>query len=261
MKEGLLYLIFLLLFAFPLHSSAQLLGGQLPDIEDDDLNIGGDIFNDFNEDVDASKIVEDERFYRYGRFFSFNIALGITSFSGNRGIAYEDDPPTYGFNLQYFFDFNSSFGMGFEFSKHHFYIEQAVVSYNPNPPGLIEVKMLRAFFGYRYYIDTANLGTAITYANPYLTGRIEYWYSTNKFIDQSGLGNDSGGGLGFGAGGGLEFPIKMRESYIGVEILFHTVNFHDKYTHDYQPIEDGGYGYDDFTGNVYTALVSYVISW
>lgn len=44
--------------------------------------------------------------------------------------------------------------------------------------------MLRAYFPYRYYIDTADLGVAITYSNPYLITRFEYWYMTNKFIDQ-----------------------------------------------------------------------------
>ena len=52
---------------------------------DDDLNIGGDIFNDFNEDLESTQIMEDERFYRYGRFFSFQVGIGVTSFDGNRG--------------------------------------------------------------------------------------------------------------------------------------------------------------------------------
>ena len=33
--------------------------------------------------------------------------------------------------------------------------------------------MLRVYFSYRYYIDTSELGTAITYSNPYFTGRIK----------------------------------------------------------------------------------------
>ena len=36
---------------------------------DDDLNVGGDIFTDFNEDLEASQVLEDERYYRHGRFF------------------------------------------------------------------------------------------------------------------------------------------------------------------------------------------------
>ncbi len=230
-------------------------------IEEDDLQIGGDIFTDFNEDVEESQVLEDERFFRYGRFFSFAISLGITTFDGNRGTAYENDPPSYGLQVYYFSDFFNSFGMGFEFSKHHFFIDQATTGFDPNPPGLIDVNILRVFFAYRFYIDTANLGTAITYSNPYFIGRVEYWYLTNKFIDQSLLADDSGGGLGFGLGFGLEFPIKLKESYIGTEFLFHSVNFHDKFTQNYRPLSEGGFGFDDLTGNVYSLMVSYVISW
>lgn len=235
-------------------------------IVEDDLNIGGDIFTDFNEDLEATQIIEDERFYRYGRFYSFQIGLGLTAFDGNRGSAYENDPPTFQLGIAYFLDFNSSFVMGLEYSKHHMFIDQAVngsrnLSSTDSGFGLIDVAMLRAYWGYRYYIDTANLGTAITYSNPYLTGRVEYWYVVNKFRDQPSIDDDTGGGLGFGLGFGLEFPIRIKESYINAEFLFHTVNFHDKFTQDFRPIEGSDFGFDDLTGNVYTTIVAYVISY
>ena len=72
---------------------------------DDDLEIGGDIFSDFNEDLDTNKVLEDERFYRYGRFFSFSLGLGTTTFTGNRGLAYDDDNPSYNFGVSYFLNF------------------------------------------------------------------------------------------------------------------------------------------------------------
>jgi hypothetical protein len=230
-------------------------------IDDDDLSLGGDIFTDFNEDIPGAQMAEDERFYRYGRFFSFQIGLGLTTFDGNRGQAYENEPPTYALGLQYFMDFQTAFGLGFEYSKHHFFIDQGVKDFEVNPPGLIAVSILRFFFSYRYYLDTADLGTAITYAHPYFTGRLEYWYLSNKFVDQSGLADDSGGGFGFGAGFGGEFPIKIKESYINAEFLYHSVNFHDKFTQAYRPLQPGGFGFDDLTGNVWTTIVSYVMSW
>jgi hypothetical protein len=232
------------------------------DIEDDDLNIGGDIFSDFNEDVHAAQVQEDERFYQHGRFYSFNLALGLTTFDGNRGIAYEDNHPSYGISFNYFFNFNTSFVLGFEYSQHHFFIEQPVKAYTVEEPGAIQVNMFRAFMGYRYYVDTHDLGTALTFSNPYFIGRMEYWYTTNKFIDKD-WANDSGGGFGFGFGFGLEFPIKLKESYLGVEFLFHTVNFHDKYTQDYAPTQTNpdGFGYSDLSGNAYSSMISYNLTW
>lgn len=129
------------------------------------------------------------------------------------------------------------------------------------PPGFVDVSMLRVFFSYRYYIDTANLGTAITYSNPYFIGRLEYWYTTNDYKDQSQVPKDSGGGLGAGIGFGLEFPIELKESYIGLEFLFHSVAFFDKNTSDYAPKQPGGYGFEDLGGNAYSTMVSYVFNW
>ena len=230
--------------------------------DDDDLNIGGDIFTDFNEDVENAKLVEDERFYRYGRFFSFNVSLGLTTFDGNRGIAYENQPPSFGLSFTFFKDFLTALNLGLEFSKHSMFLKDPVKAFpNSSAPGYIEVSMLRVFLGYRYYIDTANLGTAITYSNPYLIGRMEYWYQTNKYVDQTELPKDTGGGLGFGMGFGLEFPVELKESYVGLEFLFHTVNFPDKNTQKYAPVTAGGYGFDNLGGNAYSTMVSYIFNW
>lgn len=242
--------------------------------DDDDLNVGGDIFTDFNEDVESAQLVEDERFYRYGRFFSFNVSLGITTFDGNRGLAYENHPPSYGISFTFFKDFQNALGLGMEYSKHSMFLKDAVQGFptgncgpsstpGPCPPGQVDIDMLRVFLGYRYYIDTANLGTAITYSNPYLIGRIEYWYQTNKYIDQTQLPKDAGGGLGVGLGFGLEFPITIRESYIGLEVLYHNVNFFDKNAQTYAPHESNpnGYGFADMSGNAYSTMVSYIFNW
>lgn len=232
-------------------------------IEDDDLSIGSDIFNDYNEDLEEAQVQEDERFYRYGRFFSFYIGLGLTTFDGNRGAAYENDPPTYNIGFTYFTGFQDAFVLGLAFSKHHMYFPDETSGNQGSGGtgyGTIDVSMLRVYFGYRHYIETANLGTAITYSNPYFTGRMEYWYVTNKYREISEEPDDTGGGLGVAVGFGLEFPIKLKESYINVELLWHSVNYHDKNTSIYQS-ENGGVGYDDLTGNTYTSMVNYVISW
>lgn len=237
-------------------------------MQEDDLNIGGDIFTDLDEDMENSQIMEDERYYRYGRFFSFGISLGITEFNGNRGRAYENAHPSYGIATHYFLDFQNSFGLGMAFSKHHMFIGEPVrgfVDDYPDAidrgPGFIDVNMLRVFFGYRYYVDTADLATAITWSNPYFTMRMEYWYQTVKYTDQKIIPDQSGGAFGFGLGGGFEFPMVIHASYIGVEFLLHSVNYFDKYTQLYQPVEGGKGGYPDLTGYGFTTFASYVLSW
>jgi hypothetical protein len=261
-KILLIIFIFSLGIGIPKFVFAQDASNDIFAADDDDLNIGGDIFTDFNEDVENTKIVEDERFYRYGRFFSFNASLGLTTFDGNRGLAYENHPPSFGISFTFFKDFLTALNLGLEFSKHSMFLKDPVKAFpNDSAPGFVDVSMLRVFLGYRYYFDTTNLGTAITYSNPYLTGRLEYWYQTNKYIDQTELPHDSGGGLGFGMGFGLEFPIEVKESYLGLEFLIHSVNFPDKNTQKYAPVNPGGYGFDNLGGNAYSTMVSYVFNW
>lgn len=233
---------------------------EFENMDDDDLKVGQDIFTDFNEEIENNQVMEDERFFRYGRFFTFQMGLNLTEFTGNRGLAYERDGFGYAIALNYFMDFQTSFGLGVAYSKHNMNFPDPTVDFDPNQAGLVEVNMLRVFMGYRYYIETANLATAITFSNPYFTGKIEYWYVTNKYRQQSDKADEVGGGLGFSFGGGLEFPIKLKESYVNVELLYHTVSFPDKYTTAYQSV-DGGYGVDDLTGNVISTTVSYVFNW
>lgn len=263
MKKILSLLLLTLITIAPAKIHAQEAVNDIFTADDDDLNVGGDIFTDFNEDIDSTKMAEDERFYRYGRFFSFNLSLGLTTFDGNRGLAYENQHPSYGLSFTFFKDFQNAYGLGFEFSKHSMFLKDAVRKFPETnlPPGFVDISMLRVFFSYRYYIDTANLGTAITYSNPYFIGRLEYWYTTNDYKDQKEVPKDSGGGLGAGIGFGLEFPIELKESYIGLEFLLHSVAFFDKNTSDYVPQKENAYGFEDLGGNAYSTMVSYVFNW
>ncbi|MBF0360724.1 MAG: hypothetical protein HQK49_06920 [Oligoflexia bacterium] len=254
--------LFSFLFLFNGPAEAQYAEMAAPDLDEDDLNISGDIFSDFNEDLEASQVLEDERFYRFGRFYSFSTAAGVTTYTGNRGNAYEDKHPSLGVSLFYFLNFRMAFGLGVEYSKHYMLIDVPTKAFDqPGGPGAVEVNMFRTFFFYRYYIDTAELGTAMTYANPFFSTRIEFWDQTDKFIDHADIPNASGGAIGAAFGIGLEFPIKFKESYLGVEALYHIVNFKDTYTQMYRPKDGEDGGYTDLTGNVMTTFISYVISW
>lgn len=241
-------------------------GTSIPDAFDtDDLNIGGDIFNDFNEDIEGEQILEDERFYAYGRLVSLNLGVGVTTFGGNRGAAYDNDPPTINLGLTMFSSFRVAYVLGVTYSKHGMFFDFPI---NAGPsteiPGAVDVSMVRVYTGGRYYIDTTDLNTALTYSNPYGTIRLEYWYVSNKFIDSDLIEDNNGGGIGFGIGGGLEFPIELKKTYINVEFLLHAVNFHDRLTRDFQGNDADASslnkGFDDLTGLGYSTVVNYVIS-
>ena len=249
-----------------LNSFGQSSDQVMSELEDDTTMNGSDIFSDFNEDLESSQVLEDERFYRYGRFFSVNLGAGITTFTGNRGQAYEDNHPTFHLSVNYFLDFQKAIILGVEYSKHTMVLDTSVNGYQGlGKIGAVVTDMTRLFVGYKYFIDTTDLGTAITYSNPYLVGRLEYWYQRNKFLDRKSFEDVKGGGLGSGLGFGFEFPVELKTSYVDVEFLYHVVNFFDKYTQDYRQYNaaDGSstYGYDDLTGNVISIIVSYNFTW
>lgn len=264
--------LFILLTLAPILVFAQSTEQVSNELEDD-ITPGSDIFSDFNEDLESAQVLEDERFYRYGRFFSVNLGGGFTTFTGNRGKAYEDNHPTFHLSTNYFLDFQKVVMLGIEYSKATMILDTEVNGYpDQGRLGAVVTDYMRVFFGYKYYIDTADLGTAITYSNPHFIGRVEYWYQSSKFIDKEGIPKDTGGGLGTGIGMGLEFPIELRQSYISVEFLYHVVNFYDKFTQDFRQIEDdtstpvneaedSTYGYEDLTGNVISVMFTYNFTW
>lgn len=238
---------------------------------DDDISSEGDIFNDFNEDLEASQVLEDERFYRYGRFFQANVGVGLTTFTGNRGAAYEDNHPSFHFSTAFFLSFNSAITLGVEYSKHTMFVDTETVAYPDQRPGAVEATMLRPFVGFRYYIDTTDLGTALTYSNPHFIGRAEYWYQTIKFPEaEPDIVSQKGGGIGLAVGAGLEFPIELKKSYISIELLYHRVNFNDRFTQDYRAAEnadgtltdpDGKGGVNDLRGDVISTMMTYNFTW
>ena len=240
---------------------------------EDDLTPGSDIFSDFNEDLESAQVLEDERFYRYGRFFSVNVGGGFTTFTGNRGMAYDDNHPTFHLSTNYFLDFQKVIALGIEYSKHTMILDTVVNGYpTQGRLGAVVTDFTRVFVGYKYYIDTTDLGTAVTYSNPHFIGRLEYWYQATKFLDKESLPDDSGGGIGTGLGFGLEFPIELKQSYISVEALYHVVNFYDKFTQDFRQVvdnpstpaneaADSTYGFEDLTGNVFSLIFTYNFTW
>ena len=261
--------IFLILFLLiPLSAWSQSPEQIESELGGDELSPGSDIFSDFNEDLEASQVLEDERFYRYGRFFSVNLGGGFTTFTGNRGNAYDDNHPTFHLSTNYFMDFQQAIMIGVEYSKHTMILDTTTNKFPNQQVGAVVTDMTRVFVGYKYYIDTTDLGTAITYSNPYFIGRLEYWYQTNKFIDRPEFEKQKGGGIGSGIGAGLEFPVELKKSYVGVEFLYHVVNFFDKFTQDYRKVEPprpnanlSTYGFEDLTGNVLSIMITYNFTW
>jgi hypothetical protein len=192
------------------------------------------------------------------------LGLGMTTFTGNRGAAYIDNHPTFHLSVAFFLGFNSAVTLGVEYSKHIMFLDTLTNVYRNEIVGAVETSFLRPFVGFRYYLDTTDLGTAITYSNPHFIARMEYWYQTNKFIDRATIPDQDGGGIGVGMGVGLEFPLELKVSYISVEFLVHQVNYFDKFTQDYRQdpsLPGSTFGYDNLAGRALSMMVTYNFTW
>lgn len=232
---------------------------------DDDLSEDkNDIFSDFQEETENKEVQEDERFYRYGRFVSTTFGIGITTFTGNRGKAYHDQHPTLSLGFIYFSDFQSAFGFGIDYSKHFMYLDSPTVDTAGESYGTIEVTFMRPYVAYRYYFDTADLGSLLTYANPYFTGRLEYWYQSRKFKDYDGS-SDSSGAIGAALGMGIEIPIDLKKNFLGLQFLLHKVTLSDTDNGQFEKsstcVADNCYGYSDLKGMGFSIITSYLFSW
>lgn len=255
----------ILLCLLPLYANVSL--AQFDSVSssfDDDLSSSTDIFTNFDDDLGTREEQEDERFYRYGRFVSASFGFGITSFTGNRGKAYHDKNPTIAFGLIYFSDFQNAFNIGIEYSRHVMYLDNPTLGSGLESYGAIDITYLRPYFAYRYYVDTSDLSSLLTYANPYFIGRIEYWYQNRKFKEYNG-NTDTAGSIGGALGLGVEIPIDLKKNYISLQFLVHQVTLPDTDTEEYEVsnscTDADCYGYSDMKGMGYSLVTSYLFSW
>ena len=249
-------ILFFSLYSFALFSQDSMYGDEAADFE-----LGGDIFNDYSEGIESAKILERENFFNYSTFFSVDFFIGWTGWDGDRGQAFEtSSSPGFNIGANYYFESNVTFGLGIAYSQNFFTINQPVYGYpDPNAlPGTITVDNWRFFGNVRYYIDTSNLGPAITFSNPYFVGRFEYWGVDYKFKNQPMYPSQKGKGMGWALGMGLQFPLKMKQYNFGAEFLVHSVNWSDKYTQAYAPLPDGnGYGYSTLSGLAFDLFMGF----
>jgi len=205
-------------------------------------------FTRYGEFSEAEIEEEDALFLQYGRFFGVSLSLGDEIVDGNRGSLWRGGFPVVDFKFHYWFNFNLAIDLGFRIAHHYF---DDTSSQNL---GLVNVTLSWAGVDLKYYVNTTNLSSTISFASPYfLIGAGGY----NK-MQQSQLANtqDSNSSVGISAGVGLEFPMSRRELYFIMEAKINYVVFSDSYSALYQSV-----GLNDLTGNFYTFTGGILLTW
>jgi len=200
-------------------------------------------FGEFNEDEDEAAMTQ---YLQYGRFFGVSIGVGSHGATGNRGILWSGGFPLIDFKIHYWFDFNFALQMGFQTTS-HFYTRLGERT---------DVNLNRIGIDLKYYFDTRDLSSAVTFAGPYLLLGGGSFSKTENNLSQDLSESDSTFGLS--AGFGLEFTINPKKVYFFFEGRYDLMsNFKDTQTTDFEESN----GLTDLTGNFYTFVGGFLFTW
>jgi hypothetical protein len=200
-------------------------------------------YGEFNENEDEEA---DSKFFQYGRFFGVSLGLGAEMIDGNRGTLWQGGFPMVDFKVHYWFDFQVALDLGFFTAQQY---------YDTTVKGLghVDINVVHVGVDVKYYFQTKNLSSALSFASPYLlAGAGSYTKTENS---QAQATQDPDTSLGVSLGLGLEFVISPRKSYFEIEAKGHLVVFKDTYTTNFSA------SVPNLTGNFYTVSGSVLFTW
>lgn len=214
--------------------------------EEDFSNTPFTEYGEFNEEADEEA---DAKFFAHGRFFGVSLGLGFEGVTGNRGVLYQGGFPMVDGKLHYWFDFNFAIDMDFYFAS-HFY------ETSTDNGGHVDVSLIHVGLDVKYYFDTKNLSSAISFANPYiLAGFGAYSQTKSSFVQSTTEPADTS--IGMGLGGGLEFTLAPKKCYLEFEGKYHIVTFQDTFSTSFQSSNN----IPDLTGGFYTFTANILFTW
>ncbi len=185
-------------------------------------------FTDYAEFNQSQDEEADTRFFQFGRFFGLSIGVGLEQVMGNRGLLYQGGFPVFDVKLHYWFDFNFALDMGV-FTAYHFY-NTSVASVG----GLVNVNILFAGLNLKYYIETKNLSSLISFASPFIEIGGGAYSKTQFYVNTSLTDNNVAAGGSLGAG--LEFTLNPHRTFFQLEGKAHLVPYTDNNVTYFQSI-------------------------
>jgi opacity protein-like surface antigen len=243
---GAAALILVALLALPVSAFAEDPPGRAATPEEDDFS--GSPYTDYGQFNNQEAEEEaDTLFFQYGRFFGIGFGVGTNQALGNRGQLWSGGFPFIELKLHYWFDFNFALALDV-FSVSHFY-EDPEASI-----GRQDVSLVQLGLNLRYYFETKNLSSTISFANPYVMASVGSYTKTETSTQVAVPDDDSS--IGFSVGAGLEFALSPKKTYLQFEGRMHLATFKDTYTERF-----AADGLDDLTGPFLTLAAQIMFTW
>ncbi|MBY0314671.1 MAG: hypothetical protein K2Q26_04085 [Bdellovibrionales bacterium] len=183
-----------------------------------------DPFADFSEFEASADEEADIFFFKNGRFFNLALLLGGRMWTQELGKLYTPSV-AFGLYAAYFFDIRSAIQVSYISSSHKFTLDPkedpgGYDGYNGN------VNLSSVAVHYKYYFNTANITRGFADLNPYLIGGFSVNYRTITVTGEDILvkSNPTGVEMGFG----LEIPFSRNKMYLGIQAMYHYINFPDE---------------------------------
>lgn len=200
-------------------------------------------YGEFNEEADEDA---DISFFQHGRFFGVSLGTGFEGITSNRGLLWNGGFPMIDFKVHYWFNFHVALDLGFFSAPHYF-------DTTPDNGGHVDASLMRIGADIKYYFDTKNLSSAISFANPYVLFGAGSFSKNQTSVSAANTESDSS--MGISAGGGVEFAVIPKKIYLAVEGKFHFVSFKDTYTKKFDP------PLTDLGGTFYTVTTGLMFTW
>lgn len=187
--------------------------------QSDMLDDSYDPFADYSEFEEAAQEEADIHFFRNGRFFTFGFVGGMRNFTGAWGTLYSQSP-SFGANITYFFDMRFALQVSYLVSSHAFTFRGPLTSL----AGTVDFS--QTSFHLKYFVNPQNMTRGLANLNPYVIGGFSNFYRGYTFVGEFDFVKNSAFGADIGAG--IEIPLMRNQMFLGIEGMFHLVNFTDE---------------------------------
>ncbi len=234
-----------LLLLIGAHVFADELGHSASSVDDSDYSSSA--FSGYGEFQSWTDEESDVKFFQFGRFFGVSLGTGVQMLDGARGSLWQGGFPVVDVKIHYWFDFQLAMDLNY-YSAQHYYDTTALGL------GRVAINFNQIGMHLKYYFDTKNLSSTISFANPYvIAGFGSYSKTENSLVQQTQAPETS---MGVSGGFGLEFVIQPRKTYFELETKIHAIIFQDTYTTNFT-----GVGLPNLAGNFYTVVGSVLLVW